>query len=602
MPGIVGIIGQRRPEDCEGLVRSMVDSMKHEQFYTSGTYAVPEIGVYSGWVALDGSFAADQVFLNEQNDVALILSGECFVESPSQLLNLYVNEGDEFFGKLNGLCSGLLIDKRRKKAFLFNDRYGTERIYWHKGSDAFYFASEAKALLRILPELREFDPSGVAQFCTFGCTFNWQTLFRDVQLLPGGSLYTFEEGACDRRRDFDIRTWESLPVLSIESFESQFEETFTRILPRYFESSSKIGISLTGGLDTRMIMACLPEHAESPLSYTFTGRTRETMDDRIAAKVAGACGLPHRLLRLDCDFFSDFAHHADRSVYVTDGCFGITGAHEVYFNNLARQLAPVRITGLFGSEILRGASTFKPIGLSPSLFHPDFEQAVSAAPRQLTDRVHPVTAAAFRNVPWNLFGSLAASRSQVVLRTPYLDNEVVALAYQAPASLRTSAQTALRVVGNNKRELLNIPTDRRIESKGGRLAGRLQRSFFEGSFKLDYLYNEGMPHWLSPFDRFLDGVDARVRIFGHHKYLHYRSWFRRELASYLREALSDRAVGEARFWNPAFLAQMTNAHIEGRRNYMLEINTVLTLAAVERLLFREQPCSVDSPLSITVGR
>jgi len=129
MPGIVGIISQRRPGECEGLVKSMVDSMKHEQFYTSGTYVVPEIGVYSGWVALDGSFAADQVFLNEQNDLALILSGECFVDSSSQLLNLYVNEGDEFFGKLNGLCSGLLIDKRKTKAFLFNDRYGTERIY-----------------------------------------------------------------------------------------------------------------------------------------------------------------------------------------------------------------------------------------------------------------------------------------------------------------------------------------------------------------------------------------------------------------------------------------------------------------------------------------
>jgi len=126
--------------------------------------------------------------------------------------------------------------------------------------------------------------------------------------------------------------------------------------------------------------------------------------------------------------------------------------------------------------------------------------------------------------------------------------------------------------------------------------------FFEGSFKIDYLYNEGMPHWLSPFDPFLDRVDSRVRIFGHHKYLHYRSWFRRELASYLREALCDRIVREAQFWNPVFLAQMADAHIKGRRNYMLEINTVLTLAAVERLLFREQPCSVDSPLSITVGR
>ena len=59
MPGIVGIISHTRAADCECLVKSMVDSMKHEQFYTSGTYAVPEIGVYSGWVALDGSFAAD---------------------------------------------------------------------------------------------------------------------------------------------------------------------------------------------------------------------------------------------------------------------------------------------------------------------------------------------------------------------------------------------------------------------------------------------------------------------------------------------------------------------------------------------------------------
>ena len=103
-------------------------------------YFVPELGVYAGWTAHENSFAADQVFLNEQRDIALLLSGECFVdqevrsalkrnghcleETNNWLVHLYEEEGEQFVEKLNGLFSGLLIDKRQKKAFLFNDRYG----------------------------------------------------------------------------------------------------------------------------------------------------------------------------------------------------------------------------------------------------------------------------------------------------------------------------------------------------------------------------------------------------------------------------------------------------------------------------------------------
>ena len=112
----------------------------------------------------------------------------------SWLVHLYEEEGDRFFEKLNGLFSGLLIDKRQAKAFLFNDRYGVERIYWHETKDAIFFASEAKALLRILPEQRAFDEEGVAQFLTFGCTLGGRTLFRGVHLLPGGSVWSFEKG------------------------------------------------------------------------------------------------------------------------------------------------------------------------------------------------------------------------------------------------------------------------------------------------------------------------------------------------------------------------------------------------------------------------
>src|SRR5437762_7155 len=143
MPGIVGIISQRPPEDCQRLVKSMANVMEHEAFYDSGIYCVPEIGVYAGWVALENSFAAKQPFLNERSDVVLVFSGECFTDPETRtrlrqnghelrqaggswLLQLYEEEGERFFEKLNGLFSGLLIDRRQGKAFLFNDRYSFE--------------------------------------------------------------------------------------------------------------------------------------------------------------------------------------------------------------------------------------------------------------------------------------------------------------------------------------------------------------------------------------------------------------------------------------------------------------------------------------------
>ncbi len=73
--------------------------------------------------------------------------------------------------------------------------------------------------------------------------------------------------------------------------------------------------------------------------------------------------------------------------------------------------------------------------------------------------VHPVTHAAFREIPWHLFGTLAAGRSQVVFRTPYLDNEIVRLAYRAPGRLRLSAAPALRLIHRQDPALASIPTD-----------------------------------------------------------------------------------------------------------------------------------------------
>src|SRR5262249_41433809 len=147
--------------------------------------------------------------------------------------------------------------------------------------------------------------------------------------------------------------------------------------------------------------------------------------------------------------------------YVTDGCFGVCGAHEVYLNRLARDIAPIRMTGNYGSEILRGVNTFKSIALCEQLFHPDFRSYIQKAHATFTDTYHGhrLSRSVFKQVPWHLYGSFAAAQSQLTFRTPYLDNALVGLIYQASASPRPPFEVSTRLIVDSNSELLKIPTD-----------------------------------------------------------------------------------------------------------------------------------------------
>jgi asparagine synthase (glutamine-hydrolysing) len=603
MPGIAGIIGRLPPDECQSLLQTMTETMKHQHCYVSGTRLAPEIGVYGAWVAHDNSFSARQNVLGKENEAVLLFSGECFPSSEHSskflrsgrrtgigdvgaLLLLYEAQGESFITGLNGLFSGLLIDPNRKRALLFNDRYGSERIYYCEIRGTTFFASEAKALLSVLPELRALDNQGVAQFLSYGSTLDGRTLFHKVQLLPGGSLWTFDGSASGvKNQYFRPEVWESLPALTKDVFDLKFEETFRRIVPGYLTSDSTVGISLTGGLDTRMIMACIPTAGVNLVCYTFGGLTGETEDSRLGALVARTCGLEHHALRIGADFLPNYGRYVDRTVFVTDGSASAMGAHEIYLTALARQFSPVRLTGNFGSEILRSVSTFKPLGLASELIDKTFKTILAACARPVTEAdVHPVTFAAFREIPWHLCGTLVAGRTQLTFRTPYLDNEIVSLAYQAPASSRNSPRSAVRFVTNTNPRLAGIPTDRAVMSDRGILFP-MKRFFAEATFKLDYLHTEGLPHWLSPLDPSIGSL-SKVGLLGLHKYLPYRSWFRRELAPYIADVITDAQTRRMPYWNPRFLTSVVADHVRGRRNYVREINAILTLEAAERLFVR----------------
>ena len=111
---------------------------------------------------------------------------------------------------LNGRFHGLLTDRNRGTATLFNDRYGMHRIYYHESKDAVYFAAEAKAILAARPELRRMDPRGVGEFVSCGCTLEGRTLFEGIKVLPAASKWIFGRGATVQKETyFKPEDWEN---------------------------------------------------------------------------------------------------------------------------------------------------------------------------------------------------------------------------------------------------------------------------------------------------------------------------------------------------------------------------------------------------------
>jgi asparagine synthase (glutamine-hydrolysing) len=332
-----------------------------------------------------------------------------------------------------------------------------------------------------------------------------------------------------------------------------------------------------------MILAAMPPDRLDVHTYTFGGLGGETLDQSIGAQVAAMCGLSHASLRIDRQWLDSFGEQVDRTVWNTDGTAGATTAHEIYLTGRGRTLGKVRLTGNFGSEVLRGMSTLKawtpPNDLIAREFLPDIEAQELPA-----KDAHPVTRAAFNEVPSHLYGSFAAGRSQVAVRSPYLDNALVELAYSAPAAARGSAAAAIAVVQRLRPDLATVPTDRGVGGRGVGAGFPLRRVWESLRFKLDYLDKEGLSGNLRIFEPMLE-VLRLTSVLGRHKFLPYRKWFQDELNSYVDdEVMAAQSLGE--FLNGTSVKRLADEHTSGRRNRLRELNVVFTLSAVKRMIER----------------
>ena len=234
---------------------------------------------------------------------------------------------------------------------------------------------------------------------------------------------------------------------------------------------------------------------------------------------------------------------------------------------------------------------FRPSLSYIELLEPEFAKIVRDASstydneRQTT---HKVSFIAFKQVPWHHYSRFAVEQSQVSLRSPFLDNDIVSLAYQAPLDLLFSNEPSLRLIKDENCNLARIPTDRGLLYQQIPIITKLQNQYAEFTAKAEYAYDYGMPQWLAVIDHIFTPLHIDRIFLGRHKFYHFRIWYRDQLSNYLKEIFLDTRTRNRPYFKSQCIEQIVRDHTSGRRNYTREIHRILTSELIQRTLIEQR--------------
>lgn len=314
----------------------------------------------------DGSIAT-----NDDKTEAFGFTGEIFSYDGEDLINqnhasflLSLIRSDKkmsFLSKLNGHFSACYYNSHENELILISDRFGTHPLFYGLFNGNLYFASEVKSVLEA-PVKREVDWEGVSHLFHYTHLFGYKTLFKGITQLPEASYLIFKNNGLSIHRYWnypeheDIYSRENYSFRQIRSYSDELEFKLGNAMRRVMLSKSdKILFSLSGGLDSRYVVAWAAKSGIKPLAAYTMGSANS--DDVIYSKQVS------ELLHIEQSIFEinpeNIWRDAERFSYVADNMSIINGPTqgfsilESFYGKYHYTISSQMCDAFFGSTLWR---------------------------------------------------------------------------------------------------------------------------------------------------------------------------------------------------------------------------------------------------------
>lgn len=327
-------------------------------------YHSPNNDAALGRVSIGVYNAAPQPVWDESDAVAVVLSGRLIRDKSTSIdnqnlsdevwiLECYRRHGVATPALLRGVFAVAIYDAEQRRVLVAADRFGLYPVYYAHRAGRFVYAPTQNALLRDEHIPTNPDQVGMAQYMRFQQLVGDTTFFEAIRFLRGGHQLVYD---LDSDTLQEVVYWHFDPDLrtrSDVSFEEAADETARLLLQsvvRCTDAPHRYGLFLSGGLDSRIIVAAMNRLGHRPPALTYGLST--SRDAFYASQVAQRAGLAHHT------FFQENGKWVEQywrqHLYLTDGSHAWVHMHGIYALELARQLMDVNLSGFLGDTLVGG--------------------------------------------------------------------------------------------------------------------------------------------------------------------------------------------------------------------------------------------------------
>lgn len=277
------------------------------------------------------------------------------------VLAAYQKWGKDCVNHFRGMFAFAIWDSKNQRLFCARDRFGIKPFYFTFVGHTLFFASEPKALIPFLSEIKT-DEKALQDYLVFQFCLGTKTLFKDIKELPPAYTFIVENG----EHHFS-KYWEVFYDLDFDHTPKFFEEKLRHLIHEsvkiHTRSDVPIGAYVSGGIDSSIIAAVAStcqknEHKEF---LGFNGRFSEGAPGEFdESQYAHALSQAHQFELHVADITSqDFINTFEKVIYHLDFPVAGPGSFPQYHvSKLAATHRKVVLGGQGGDEIFGGYTRY----------------------------------------------------------------------------------------------------------------------------------------------------------------------------------------------------------------------------------------------------
>ena len=255
----------------------------------------------SVWVAFNG-----EIYNYPELKQELAALGHVFrTKSDTEVIvHGYKQWGDDVFNHLNGMFGVAIWDVRRERLVVARDRFGIKLIYYRDEAGSLRFGSEIRAVVAASDVTPEVDPASLNLFLRYRYTPSPHTIYQGIRKLAPGTMLVCEGQKVTVRQWYRFAPSPFAPPKSVEQAQDELLELYKQAMKRHLLSDVPVGLLLSGGVDSGMLLALMNLYGKSWRTYTV-GYGSSFADDELsdAARTAGYFASDHAAVKLDREQF-----------------------------------------------------------------------------------------------------------------------------------------------------------------------------------------------------------------------------------------------------------------------------------------------------------